>query len=82
MATEDRRAAVSALSCSRDRGEADRFRAVVVTLAGWTGARITEAFVRVNPIPARLSASLTRGQALPQVSDYTTYDLHKPIACT
>ena len=41
VATEDQRAA---LSCSRDRGEADRARAVVPTLAGRTSARIAEAF--------------------------------------
>ena len=44
LATEDQRAALSALSGSRDRGEADRARAVVLTLAGWTSARIAEAF--------------------------------------
>ena len=44
LATEEQRAALLALSCSRDRGEADRARAVVLTLAGWTSARIAEAF--------------------------------------
>ena len=44
LATEDQRAALLALSCSRERGEADRARAVVLTLAGWTSARIAEAF--------------------------------------
>ena len=44
LATEAQRAALLALSCSRDRGEADRARAVVLTLAGWTSARIAEAF--------------------------------------
>ena len=44
LATEDQRAALLALSGSRDRGEADRARAVVLTLAGWTSARIAEAF--------------------------------------
>jgi len=44
LVTEDRPAALLALSCSRDRGEADRARAVVLTLAGWTSARIAEAF--------------------------------------
>ena len=29
---------------SRDRGEADRARAVLLTLAGWTSGRIAEAF--------------------------------------
>src|SRR5918995_952062 len=33
-----------ALSHSRDRGEADRARALLLTLAGWTSPRIAEAF--------------------------------------
>jgi transposase len=32
------------LSSSRDRGEADRARGVLLTLAGWTSPRIAEAF--------------------------------------
>lgn len=36
--------ALEALAASRDRGEADRARAVLLTLAGWTSARIGEAF--------------------------------------
>ena len=32
------------LAGSRDRGEADRARAVLLTLAGWTSPRIAEAF--------------------------------------
>src|ERR1700728_3054535 len=38
------RAALMVLAGSRDRGEADRARAVLLTLAGWTSARIAEAF--------------------------------------
>jgi transposase len=34
-----------ALAGSRDRGEADRARAVLLTLAGWTSPQIAEAFV-------------------------------------
>jgi transposase len=33
-----------ALADSRDRGEADRARAVLLTLAGWTSSKIAEAF--------------------------------------
>ena len=33
-----------ALSRSRDRGEADRARAILLTLGGWTSPRIAEAF--------------------------------------
>jgi len=43
-ATEDQRIALTALAGSRDRGEADRARAVLLTLAGWTSPRIAEAF--------------------------------------
>ena len=43
-ATEEQRAALTVLAGSRDRGEADRARAVLLTLAGWTSPRIAEAF--------------------------------------
>jgi transposase len=43
-ATEEQRAALMVLAGSRDRGEADRARAVLLTLAGWTSGRIGEAF--------------------------------------
>ena len=43
-ATDDQRAALTALASSRERGEADRARAVLLTLAGWTSPRIAEAF--------------------------------------
>jgi transposase len=43
-ANGDQRAALSALATSRDRGEADRARAVLLTLCGWTSPRIAEAF--------------------------------------
>ena len=42
-ASETQRAALMVLAGSRDRGEADRGRAVLLTLAGWTSARIAEA---------------------------------------
>ena len=35
---------MACLAGSRDRGEADRARAVVLTMAGWTSGRIAEAF--------------------------------------
>lgn len=38
------RLALEAVAASRDRGEADRARAVLLTLAAWTSARIGEAF--------------------------------------
>ncbi len=43
-ANGDQRTALSALAESRDRGEADRARAVLLTLSGWTSPRIAEAF--------------------------------------
>ncbi len=43
-ASEQQRAALAELSGSRERGEADRARAVLLTLAGWTSPMIAEAF--------------------------------------
>ena len=43
-AGEEQRKALEMLARSRDRGEADRARAVLLTLAGWTSARIAQAF--------------------------------------
>lgn len=43
-ADEKQRGALRVLAQSRDRGEADRARAVLLTLAGWTSPRIAEAF--------------------------------------
>src|SRR5579862_7797745 len=44
VATDDQRAALEALAWGADRAEADRARAILLTLAGWTSARIAEAF--------------------------------------
>jgi transposase len=43
-ASGDEREALTALGASRDRGEADRARAVLLTLSGWTSGRIAAAF--------------------------------------
>ena len=43
-ASEEQKAALRTLAVSRDRGEADRARAVLLTLSGWTSPRIAEAF--------------------------------------
>jgi transposase len=43
-ASDEQRAGLSVLADSRDRGEADRARAVLLTLAGWTSSKIAEAF--------------------------------------
>lgn len=44
LATKGQQAELAVLSASRDRGEADRARAVLLTLSGWTSPRIAEAF--------------------------------------
>jgi transposase len=43
-ASDEQRGGLLALAGSRDRGEADRARAVLLTLAGWASSRIAEAF--------------------------------------
>ena len=53
-----------ALSRSRDRGEADRARAILLTLGGWTSPRIAEAFgVREDTVRLWRSAFLQGGVA-------------------
>jgi transposase len=44
LASDDQRVALKALACVADRAEADRARAILLTLAGWTSIRIAEAF--------------------------------------
>src|SRR6186713_1195759 len=61
-ATEDQRRALIALSRSRDRGEADRARAILLTLLGWTSSQIAEAFgVREDTVRFWRSAFITGG---------------------
>jgi transposase len=43
-ANEEQTKALEALAASRDRGEADRARAILLTLKGWTSSRIAEVF--------------------------------------
>lgn len=43
-ASEEQVAALEALAASRDRGEADRARAILLTLKGWTSTQIAEVF--------------------------------------
>ena len=40
----EQRQALEALAASRERGEADRARAILLTLEGWTSARIAQVF--------------------------------------
>ena len=44
VADEDQRRALAGLARSRDRGEADRARAILLTLSGWTSPDIAAAF--------------------------------------
>src|SRR5215208_1348768 len=61
-ATEEQRRALMALSHSRDRGEADRARAILLTLSGWTSGQIAEAFgVREDTVRFWRSAFMTDG---------------------
>ena len=43
-ASEDEKRALRELSESRERAEADRARAIILTLSGWTSGRIAQAF--------------------------------------
>ncbi len=43
-APDEDRARLRVLAESRDRGEADRARAILLTLEGWTSGRISQAF--------------------------------------
>lgn len=43
-ASEEEKQALVALSGSRERAEADRARAILLTLSGWTSGRIAQAF--------------------------------------
>lgn len=43
-ADAEQRKALEVLAGSRDRGEADRARAILLTLLGWTSPRIAQAF--------------------------------------
>ena len=62
VASDEQRCELEALSRSRDRGEADRARAILLTLAGWTSPRIAEAFgVREDTVRLWRSAFMADG---------------------
>src|SRR5215217_5116864 len=62
VADEEQRRALMALSRSRDRGEADRARAIVLTLSGWTSGQIAKAFgVREDTVRFWRSTFITGG---------------------
>src|SRR3954463_12427711 len=59
---EEQRQGLGALSPRRDRGEADRARAIWLTLSGWTSRQIAEAFgVREDTVRFWRSAFMTGG---------------------
>src|SRR5215217_1012322 len=59
---EEQRSALIALSRSRDRGEADRARAILLTRSGWTSGQIAEAFgVREDTVRFWRSSFMTGG---------------------
>src|SRR5437763_13869479 len=61
-ADAEQRSALVALSHSRDRGEADRARAILLTLSGWTSRQIAAAFgVREDTVRFWRSAFITGG---------------------
>jgi transposase len=63
-ATDEQRAALQALAASSDRAEADRARAIMLTLAGWTSGRIAQAFgVREDTVRLWRSDFLNEGVA-------------------
>ena len=61
-ADAEQRQGLMALSHSRDRGEADRARAILLTLSGWTSGQIAQAFgVREDTVRVWRSAFTTGG---------------------
>ena len=64
MATVEQRRQLQALAGSKERGEADRARAILLTLEGWTSAEIGEAFaVREDTVRLVLPALTPRRTA-------------------
>ena len=63
-ATAEQQAVLAVLAGSRERGEAARARAVLLTLAGWTSPRIAEAFgVRQDTVRLWRSEFMSGGVA-------------------
>lgn len=62
VAAEDQRYALAGLARARDRGEADRARAILLTLSGWTSPAIAAAFgVREDTVRLWRSAFMGAG---------------------
>jgi transposase len=61
-ATDEQRAALTTMANGSERGEADRARAVLLTLSGWTSGKIAEAFgVREDTVRFWRSAFMAGG---------------------
>ena len=60
-AGEEQKAGLRRLAVSRDRGEADRARALLLTLSGWTSPRIAEAFGVREDTVRQWRGDFTRG---------------------
>ena len=64
VADEEQKRGLAALGRSRERGEADRARAILLTLAGWTSPAIAAAFgVREDTVRLWRSAFMAGGVA-------------------
>lgn len=85
-ATGEQRAALVEMATGRDRAEADRARAILLTLDGWTSPRIAEAFGvrddtvrlwRLDFAPVKAEAALREGEPLllAPVADRTNWTL-------
>jgi len=61
VASAEQEAALRALASSSVRGEADRARAVLLTLAGWTAVEIGEAFATTEDSVRRWRGWFTQG---------------------
>lgn len=63
-ANEEQRAALKAMASGADRAEADRARAMLLTLSGWTSPQIAQAFgVREDTVRLWRSAFMAGGAA-------------------
>src|SRR5215218_628384 len=72
-ADAEQRRLLGELAQSRDRGEADRARAILLTLSGWSGPRIAEAFgVAENTVRLWRMAFMREGVAALRTSPLGT----------
>src|SRR5215217_4341328 len=80
-ADAEQRRLLGELAQSRDRGEADRARAILLTLSGWSGPRIAEAFgVAENTVRLWRMAFMREGVAALRTSPLGDRRRSKPSA--